>query len=168
MEIDRGTSSPQRIAYTEAGQVWRVGEYSYTLNITGLSGTLEVNDTLTGDASEAFGFVLSYVGGVLKLKSLNGAFVEGEGITAGNGATATISTITVEDDTQQIATVLDSPVNGRIMYWDGTAFQMTQDANLTFSSGTLSSTQLKSTAATGTAPIVVASTTLVSNLNADL
>ena len=141
------------------------------LNLTS-SGSLTVTrDLIVPTLSKTYIVQNNTTGG----QSIRVIMASGTGITIPNGRSATVysnATNVVQGFDYFPAVVAGAVTNsgltsGRVTY-AGTAGLLQDASNFTFNGSTLSSPQFTSTVATGTAPMVVSSTTKVSNLNADL
>ena len=99
----------------------------------------------------------------------------GTGVTIPNGRTASVyvNGTNVGQGFDYFPAVVAAAItnsaltSGRVTY-AGSAGVLQDSSSLTFNGSTLSSPQFTSTVSTGTAPMVVSSTTKVTNLNADL
>lgn len=99
----------------------------------------------------------------------------GTGVTIPNGRSAAVYSdgTNVVQGSDYFANLYAASVymsgltSGRVTY-AGASGLLQDSASLTFNGSTLSSPQFTSTVSTGTAPLVVSSTTKVNNLNADL
>jgi hypothetical protein len=141
------------------------------LNLTS-SGSLTVTrDLIVPTLNKTYIVQNNTTGG----QSIRVIMASGNAVTIPNGRTATVysngtNVIQGYDYLPNLyaATLYMSGLtSGRVTY-AGSAGVLQDSSSLTFNGSTLSSPQFTSTVSTGTAPMVVSSTTKVTNLNADL
>jgi hypothetical protein len=141
------------------------------LNLTS-SGSLTVTrDLIVPTLNKTYIVQNNTTGG----QSIRVIMASGTAVTIPNGRTATVysngtNVIQGYDYLPNLyaATLYMSGLtSGRVTY-AGSAGVLQDSSSLTFNGSTLSSPQFTSTVSTGTAPMVVSSTTKVTNLNADL
>lgn len=168
--FDRGSSVNYGYIFDESDGLCRIGQYE-SLSGTTVSST---NNTIVLDSNASI-VDDTYNGKIIKVFK-TGIATQYRTISdyVGSTKTATISVNWISNpnntfgydiqevvnNTQAIATRQDSPTSNGIAYWNNTLNRF--DTTLTPSVTTLTSTQI-----TGTAPFIVASTTKVTNLNAD-
>jgi len=141
------------------------------LNLTSSGSLTATRDLIVPTLSKTYIVQNNTTGG----QSIRVIMASGTGITIPNGRSATVysnATNVVQGFDYFPAVVAGAVTNngltsGRVTY-AGTAGLLQDSSSFTFNGSTLSSPQFTSTVATGTAPMVVSSTTKVSNLNADL
>jgi len=178
IETDRGSGNPYVNMFFEANDDYRIGEYYITVNYTGKTGSFNLNNEVKQATTNATGYVISDSGSALKLKVVKGTFTDTYVInnqtTTGSCTQSGVQVIT--DDTQAVATRQDTPTCGGVSYWNNTDLRFDTNSNFTFNSvtnslditGSITSSNFISDVAIGTSPYACTSTTLNSNLNADL
>lgn len=141
------------------------------LNLTSTGSLTATRDLIVPTVNKTYIVQNNTTGG----QSIRVIMASGTGITVPNGKTATV----YSDGTNVIqgynflptlyATTLymSGLTSGRVVY-AGSSGVLQDSTDLTFNGSTLSAPQFTSTVSTGTAPLVVSSTTKVTNLNADL
>ena len=141
MEVDRGYKSPFRFAFKETDDLFRVGKLDVELSVTDRSGSISTGDRVVGQSSGASGYLArDYFG--LQLKGVSGSFQDGETLEKdGGGWSATVSSVSVTDDTQAVATRPDSPTDNALFHWNSdknrldTSPDFTYDGDLNISGG---------------------------------
>lgn len=141
------------------------------LNLTSTGSLTATRDLIVPTLNKTYIVQNNTTGG----QSIRVIMASGTGVTIPNGRSATVysngtGVIQGYDYLPSLyaATLyMTGLTSGRVTY-AGSGGVLQDSASLTFNGSTLSSPQFTSTVSTGTAPLVVSSTTKVTNLNADL
>jgi len=141
------------------------------LNLTSSGSLTATRDLIVPTLNKTYIVQNNTTGG----QSIRVIMASGTGVTVPNGRSATIysnGTNVIQGydylPTLYSATLYMSGLtSGRVTY-AGSGGVLQDSSSFTFNGSTLSSPQFTSTVSTGTAPLVVSSTTKVNNLNADL
>lgn len=119
LDIDRGTLFPYRVQMHETTDDLRIGQYYVSLPYTGLTGTFQASEKVTGGTSGAIGWIITDNGSTMTLRGTATAFTNGETITGETSlATATAGTQVITDATQAVATRQDVPTSAGVVYWN--------------------------------------------------
>lgn len=141
------------------------------LNLTSSGSLTATRDLIVPTLNKTYIVQNNTTGG----QSIRVIMASGTGVTIPNGRSAAVYSngTNVVQGSDYFANLYAASVfmsgltSGRVTY-AGASGLLQDSASLTFNGSTLSSPQFTSTVSTGTAPLVVSSTTKVNNLNADL
>ncbi|MFC1616791.1 DUF2793 domain-containing protein [Candidatus Margulisiibacteriota bacterium] len=133
-ETDRGILDPYFTGFNETQDNCRTGILYYSINYSNLvNGPFALHEEIEiiGDTQTFKGYIYSDTGSVLKIKGWMGIPQDTKTITGlTSGATATVSSSSLVDNTQALATREDAPTDQGIPFWNAANVKLETSSNL--------------------------------------
>jgi hypothetical protein len=137
--LDRGSAEPFVTLFVEGDDEFKLGKYYIELEYSGLTGTFQFNEKITGQSSGATANVFEDTGSKLRLKNITNDFTAGETVE-GTTSTATATIDNITEISQIFPSLLreSTPTDGGIHYYDSATKLAVTDSGFTFDGTTLS------------------------------